>query len=510
MRKILLIVAALLASCTAAIPGYADSGLVSGLAGRLANAPSNGARAVAYQSPLTGSVARTVQDKFDTDDAISFRDFGAKCDGTNDDGPAWDKFISAVLSTHRAGHLPSGTCKIGAAKVLELSSISPKGIYLYGDGQYATMLDFTSVAAGPVLSVYDTGNAGGGGFYSTFRDFGVKCNVAGICVQLGHTDASDALNEFTFQNIWVGNQSTSASAVGVQVNYVLNTHFIATIAANNGHGDAWQLNAAAFDQWIGGSGTYADNGFHWTANGTGCNCGQIAGNTFIGLDMEVNTVNHVKIDTSNAHDNTWIGGTMVYTAGTSYGIQATAGNQNMFTGIFLNVSGGASYSNFFNGTATQGIALLNMFGMSAGLAINDPSFNAYLSGNQSLTAGTWTKLTFNTLDYQNGSGFSTSTGRFTAVVPGRYEFRCLVNTTATNASNATHYIGLYRNGANVRSAGVGVPSGTNFEAGAVSAQIVMSVGDYVECWANLSASSGSPAAQGGSTNSYFDGKYLGQ
>ncbi|SEC35853.1 C1q domain-containing protein [Burkholderia sp. WP9] len=498
---------AALALCMAG-SAFAQSDLVSGLAGRLNNAATYGARSVAYQNTATGATARTVQQRLD--DSINLLDFGADPTDTTDSTAAVNAFLTAVKTSGKCGRINSGKYKVTSALTLDLSTISPKGMCLYGEGQYTSMLDLSTVTASPAVQIIDTGNAGGGGFYSSFHDFGIKGNVAGTLLQLGKTDASDALNEFEFRNLWVGNSSTSASAIAIQVNYVLNTHFFAVIAANNGHGDAWQLTAAAFDDWVGGSGTYADNGFHWTASGIGCSCGQIAGNTFVGLDMEVNTVNHVKIDTSNAHDNTWMGGTMVYTSGTSYGIQATAGNQNLFTGIFMNVSGGASYSNFFNSSNAQGVALLNMFGMSAGLQINDPSFNAYLSAAQTLTAATWTKLTFNTTDYQNGTGFSTSTGRFTAVVPGRYEFRCHINENATNASAVTDYVGLYRNGSNLRATGFGIPAGTNFEGGEVTAQIVMSAGDYVECWANLAASSGSPQVQGTSTNSYFDGKYLGQ
>ncbi len=461
-----------------------------------------------YLQGATGSAARSVTSRLQ--DTISFADFNPDPTDTLDSTAAFNNFRAAVLASGKCGHMPAGTYKITAALTIDLASISPKGICLYGDGQYSTMLDLSTVSASPAVQIIDTGNAGGGAFYSSFRDFGIKCNIAGTCLQLGKTDTSDALNEFEFRNLWVGNNSTSASAIGIQVNYVLNTHFFAVIAANNGHGDAWQINAGAFNIWAGGSGTYADNGYHLTANGTGCNCGTIAGNTFTGIDWEVNTVNNVKIDTVNAHNNTFIGGTMVYAIGTSYGVYASAGAENVFTGVFVNPTGGtASISNFFNGANSTGIALVNMFGTTFGVESGNPSFSAYLSTNQTLTSGTWTQIQFNTTAFSNNGAFNTGSYNFVAPWGGRFEFECTLNTNATNASAATAYAGLYRNGSNVRARGSGIPGGTNFIAPAVHAILVLSAGDTVGCWGSIPASSGSPSINGGSTNSFFEGKYLG-
>lgn len=463
-----------------------------------------------YLQGATGSAARSVTNRLQ--DGPALLDFaGADPTGATSSDTAWNNFIAAVMSSHKCGHINAGTYKLTASKVIDLASISPVGICLYGDGQYSSMLDMSGVTSGPVMAIYDTGNAGGGAFYSSFSNFGIKCNVAGICLQLGHNDDSDALNEFEFRNIWVGNNSTSSSAIGIQVNYVLNTHFFAVIAANNGHGDAWQLNAAAFNDWIGGSGTYADNGFHLTANSSSvCNCGTIAGNTFIGLDLEENSVNHIKIDTANAHDNAFIGGTMVYAIGSQYGVYASAGSNNTFSNVFLNTSGGtAAFSNFFNGTNNVGVALINMFGATFGLQTGNPSFSAYMSANQTLTSGTWTQLHFDSTSFSNGGAFNTGSYSFVAPWGGRFEFRCVAPINATNGSNAVAYVGLYKNGSTARSAGIGIPSGTNFEAPQVSATLVLSQSDTVSCYASIPASSGSPVVQGTSTNAYFEGRYIG-
>ncbi|MBU9550421.1 hypothetical protein KTE50_17930 [Burkholderia multivorans] len=310
-----------------------------------------------YLQGATGSVARSLTSKLQ--ETISLLDFGADPTGALDSTTAWTNFVAAVKMTGKRGEIPAGTYKITSPQTIDLASISPKGIYICGAGQYSAMLDMSSVTTSPAFQIIDTGNAGGGAFYSTFCNFGIKTNLAGTSLQLGKTDFSDALNEFEFRNIWVGNNSTSALANAIQVNYVLNTHFFAVIAANNGHGDAWQINAGAFNVWAGGSGTYADNGYHLTAGGAGN--GTISGNIFMGIDHEVNAVANVKIDTANAWGNTWIGGTFVYNPGTSYAFAASAGHDNTIISPATQAypSGMPTLSNFFNGNV--GIGTVNVF-----------------------------------------------------------------------------------------------------------------------------------------------------
>ncbi len=432
--------------------------------------------------------------------------FGADPSNTSDSTAAIQKWLNYLASTGGAGRLPGGKYKVGGQLVLDLAPISPTGVKIEGDGQYTSMLDLSTVSASPAFLITDTANAGGGGFYSSFHDFGIRTNIAGTSVQLGRTDFSDALNGFDFRNIWVGNNSQSANAIGIQSNYVLNSNFDNVIAANNGHGDAWQLNATAFCTWKGGSGTWADNGMHLTNGGAGN--GTIAGNVFIGMDFEVNAVAGVTIDTSNAHNNTFMGGTFVYTIGSSHAVKASAGYENIIVGpSILSYNGTASFANFFNGYA--GIVLQNVFGISFHLESGNPSFNSYMQSNQTLTPATWTKVTFNGIDFQNGTSYDPTTNqRFTCQIPGVYEFTLLLNVTATNSALATHYAAFYRNGSAVRTSITNVSAGTNNITLSLSMQAVLSVGDYVEAWANLAASSGSPTIAGSNTGSYFSANYL--
>lgn len=326
---------------------------------------------VTYNEGGTGAVTRTLTSKLQ--ESISILDFGADPTGSADSTTAFANWINAVLAGSRSGYAPGGTYKISSQFVLTLPSPPAKGIKLYGDGQFATIFDFSTVSASPVFSVQG-GGANNAAFYSSFRDFGIRGNVAGVLLQVGDINFTAALNSFEFGNLWVGNSSASASTVAVQCNYVLDTLFENVIAANNAHGDGWQLNAAAFCTWINGAGTFSDNGVHLTAGGPGT--GTIAGNVFIGMDLEANSVTNVKIDTANAHNNTWIGGTQVYNPGTTFAVTASAGSDNSV--VSPNTlgfpSGTPSLANFFNGST--GVGLIQKFSQSTFLGqVTSPIFN---------------------------------------------------------------------------------------------------------------------------------------
>lgn len=342
------------------VPSLSVTGSPIGLAsgGTGATTATGATSQLQYLQGSTGSTALSVTAKFQGQ-SIDLLDFGADPTDTTDSTTAFSNFTVACMMLNRPCHINGGTYKISSQVVVDLVSLGSRGVYIYGDGQFASVLDMTSVTTSPAFIVQDT-SGGGAAFYSEFRDFAIHTNLAGTALQLGRTSFADALNEFNFEHLWVGNNNTSTSAVGIQVNYVLNSHFNGVIAANNGHGDAWQINAAAFCIWAGGSGTYGDNGYHLTAGGAGT--GAISGNTFIGIDHEVNTVNDVKVDTSNATANTWIGGTFVYNPGTSYGFAATAGSDNtiLSPGTLAYPSGTPTLANFYNGSPV-GVSMVNKF-----------------------------------------------------------------------------------------------------------------------------------------------------
>lgn len=434
--------------------------------------------------------------------ALNVNDFGASTSAT-DNTAAFNAWWTAVKVQKRAGYIPTGRYRFTQALTLDMAGLADTGVKIFGDGQHSSILDFSAVGSGTALFLTMSDN-GGACFYSSFRDFGVQGNTSGILVQLGKQDFSDAINSFEFSNLWLGNNYASGSPIVLQLNYVLASKFDNVVAAGNHTGSSVQLRAAAFCTFIGGAATWGNIGMEMPTAGFGT----VAGNNFIGMDFEENLSVHVQITSVNAHDNVWRGGTFVYNIGTQYGVNATAGSRNVFEGIFTNTTNGtAAFGNFCN--ASAGVGFDKSFGLMSNLNPGNPSFSAYLTANQSLSAGTWTKVAFNATHYQNNNGFNTATGRFTAPVPGLYRFNGVAVVNATNASNNTGYAALYQNGSNVRAQGYGIPSGTNFIGLGVDALLVMSVNDYVEFWTNIPATSGTPSIGSGATNSYFNCQFIG-
>jgi hypothetical protein len=78
-------------------------------------------------------------------------------------------------------------------------------------------------------------------------------------------------------------------------------------------------------------------------------------------------------------------------------------------------------------------------------ASSGPAFRATKSSNQSITNGTWTKVTFDTETFDTDSCFASST--FTPTKAGYYQVNGILNSNSTNLSSG-RYLRLYKNGSN--------------------------------------------------------------
>lgn len=79
-----------------------------------------------------------------------------------------------------------------------------------------------------------------------------------------------------------------------------------------------------------------------------------------------------------------------------------------------------------------------------GVPVNGPAFSAYGSAIQSITNGTYTKIVYNTEEFDTNSCYDTSAYRFTPTVAGYYQINaaCDSSTSATGGVLLT----LYKNG----------------------------------------------------------------
>jgi hypothetical protein len=247
---------------------------------------------------------------------LNLRDFGATGNGVTNDSIAFAAWLAAVLASGTPGYIPQGTYVLTTQVVFSMNALSTVGVTIFGDGVQQSILDVQGVSGYPQVLLACTATPADF-FYVVMRDFGIRGNCAGPVFQIGAENYSDPCNEPEF-DLWVTNFSTSTSAIAVELNYVLNgqLRFVADVA---GAGVAVRVRQTEFSTFQGSYGALGGTSLQITA-------GVSFGNLFENLDLE-NVATCVKIDSSNAINNIFLGGQWSYTAGA---INATAGKDNVF------------------------------------------------------------------------------------------------------------------------------------------------------------------------------------
>ena len=280
---------------------------------------ANGGTGVSNASltPITATgstTARTLGTRFAN--PLNLRDFGATGNGVTNDSIAFAAWLAAVLASGTPGYIPQGTYVLTTQVVFSMNALSTVGVTIFGDGVQQSILDVQGVSSYPQVLLTCTATPADFD-YIVMRDFGIRGNCAGPVFQIGAENYSDPCNEPEF-DLWVTNFSTSTSAIAVELNYVLNgqLRFVADVA---GAGVAVRVRQTEFSTFQGSYSALGGTSLQITA-------GVSFGNLFENLDLE-NVATCVKIDSSNAVNNIFLGGQWSYTAGA---INATAGKDNVF------------------------------------------------------------------------------------------------------------------------------------------------------------------------------------
>jgi hypothetical protein len=136
---------------------------------------------------------------------------------------------------------------------------------------------------------------------------------------------------------------------------------------------------------------------------------------------------------------------------------------------------------------------------------NGPAFSAYLSTNQSLSAATNTKVTFQTEEFDTASCYDNATNyRFTPTVAGYYQVSSVVSMGGAISRNVA--IMIYKNGSQTSGKfGAGWNTGgANDQSLPVSALIYLNGStDYVEIYAYSSGATTISNGGGGVYYTYF-------
>lgn len=109
--------------------------------------------------------------------------------------------------------------------------------------------------------------------------------------------------------------------------------------------------------------------------------------------------------------------------------------------IVLQSSGGGSITIAEPATASNFTQTLPAATGTVMVSGNQPAFSAYLAGSQTLATATFTKITFDTEEWDTNNNFASS--RFTPTVAGYYSVSCGLST----GGSATRIIlDIYKNG----------------------------------------------------------------
>ena len=155
----------------------------------------------------------------------------------------------------------------------------------------------------------------------------------------------------------------------------------------------------------------------------------------------------------------------------------TSGNTNIKSGtttIVAVTSTGAAVTGTLSASGN-----ITASGATGGIGYG-PAFSAYLSDNQSITTTTFTKIQFNTEEFDTNSNYDNATNyRFTPTVAGYYQVQVSLIPNSTTSQSA---VAIYKNGSQFKS---GNNTLTNFQP-AVSALVYMNgTTDYLEGYGYL-------------------------
>lgn len=120
--------------------------------------------------------------------------------------------------------------------------------------------------------------------------------------------------------------------------------------------------------------------------------------------------------------------------------------------------------------------------LGTNVAGNGPAFSAYNSVSQTgIAASTFTKLNFDTEEYDTNNNFASS--RFTPTVAGYYQCTAACESATTASSVGGNYISFYKNGSRSYENATQCPAATTFSFGTASALFYMNgTTDYLEVY----------------------------
>jgi hypothetical protein len=169
------------------------------------------------------------------------------------------------------------------------------------------------------------------------------------------------------------------------------------------------------------------------------------------------------------------------------------------------IAGNTSGSVTLNAPDVAGTTVITLPTTSGTMALTSaaPAFSVYLASNQSVTASTWTKVTYDTEEFDTNSNFASN--RFTPTVAGYYQINACIAQDASGTNPTYSGIAIYLNGSAIKTNYIG--TGPVAIASVVSTIVSMNGStDYIEIYGfNQSATA---RFKGGQASTYCSGAMI--
>ena len=142
-------------------------------------------------------------------------------------------------------------------------------------------------------------------------------------------------------------------------------------------------------------------------------------------------------------------------------------------------------------TKTITIGDLTNGDVAAGVFTNVPAFNVDKTSDQSISDGTWTKVTFTNEHLDTDSAFSDSKFTVPTGKGGKYFFSTMIRGEGTNGTVDYFSMAFYKNGSRMIIVNQLQTADNQLKNSHIfgSAMLTLSASDYIEVYANFSGSS---------------------
>lgn len=143
---------------------------------------------------------------------------------------------------------------------------------------------------------------------------------------------------------------------------------------------------------------------------------------------------------------------------------------------------------FITGLSAGGLpdAAVTQSDLASGVAGTGPAFMAWKSTTQGITADVYTKITFDTEDFDTNNNFASST--FTPTVAGYYQVNASVDIYPSSGSLSQASAAIYKNGTNIKYNQHYLTT-IEFNASASSVIYMNGTTDYLEVYARATGTS---------------------